>query len=90
MDLEIKYDIIYSITAHESVPSLRNLIENIFLHKFNYKVGIILHLNSFMMEAFETNIQDVYINNIYYDKYRFNHTILKAHIENFLFLKNNY
>ncbi len=87
MDLQIKYDIIYSITAHESVLSLKNLIENIFLHNFNYKIGIILHLNSFMMDSFNTNIKDIYINNIYYDKHRCNHTILKAHIENFLFLK---
>lgn len=87
MKYELKYDIIYSITAHESPDSLYNLIENIFLNNLNYKIGIILHLNIFMKDNFFTNIKDVIINELYYDKKTCNHTILKAHIDNFSYLK---
>ena len=34
------------------------------------------------------NVKDVFINNLYYDKKLYNHTILKAHLDNFSYLKN--
>lgn len=87
--MEKYYDIIYSISAHESPECLHNLIENILLHNFNYKICIILHLNNYMIDNFFCNLKNVYINNIYYNKKLYNHTILKSHIDNFNYLKIN-
>jgi hypothetical protein len=83
MNYELKYDIVYSLLAHESLESLYNLIENIFSNNLNYNIAIIIHFNNYMIDNFNTTIENVFINDIYYDKKLYNHTILKAHSDNF-------
>jgi len=86
-DFDLKYDIVYSILAHEEPECLKNQIENIILHNFNYKIAIIVHLNEYLIDNFFTNINNVFINNSYYNKKLYHHTILKGHIDNFLFFR---
>ena len=74
-----EYDILYSITAHESCESLTNLIENTIKFNPKNKILICLHLNTYMHDNFICNWENVIINKIYYDKKIYTHHILKAH-----------
>jgi hypothetical protein len=85
-----KYDIVYSILAHENSEFLLKLINNIKKYNKNYKILILFHLNDELYDTFKPNIENVLINDIHYNKKTFHHSLTKAHLDNYNYLiKNN-
>lgn len=85
-----KYDIVYSITAHESIECVYNLYENII--KFNPDIDclVIFHVEDKLYEQRVTLPihKNLIFNPIHTKKQRFTSTILLAHIDNYLYVKN--
>jgi len=82
------YDIIYSLTVHEAIDCLFELILNILFFNKSIKCGIILHCNEFMYNELKKHKlpQCVFVNPHYYPKQRHTYSILKAHLDNFNYL----
>ncbi len=85
-----KYDIVYSILAHENTDFLLKLINNIKKYNKNYKILILFHLNDELYKTFKPIDENVLINDIHYDKQLYHHSLTQAHFDNYNYLiKNN-
>ncbi len=89
-----KYNIIYSYTCHEEPKTFEDTLNNLFY--FNEpNIAVVIHCNEQMYKELplvlekNKNIDKIYINDIYYSKKPWEYTILKAHIDNFMFCKKN-
>jgi hypothetical protein len=81
------YDVIYSITAHEKPEVIHDLIRNIKKYNQCNSFLICLHLNHKMFSNFYTDDPCVVVNPEPYDKKKFTHLILKAHLDNYDYLE---
>lgn len=81
----MKYDIVFSVTVHESPECLYDLINNIEFYNTGLRFLIVLHVNDYMYNVIATTNTCVLINPNYYDKRTFTSSILQAHIDNFNF-----
>jgi hypothetical protein len=82
------YDIIFSINIHESYECTINMIDNIKLCNQYLNFLILIHPNIKMYEELKKYSDErVLLNDKPYDKIWLSHTILKGHIDNFIFLK---
>ena len=84
-----KYDIVYSVIAHENPDNLNKMIQNIAKYNKNNNFLICLHLNKLLYSNFKSKYKFVIINPNNYDKKKGTHDIMKAHIENFMFVNDN-
>lgn len=89
-----KYNIIYSYTCHEEPKTFEDTLNNLFY--FNEpNIAVVIHCNEKMYKELpkvlekNKNRDKIYINDIYYSKNTWNYTILKGHIDNFMFCKKN-
>lgn len=90
IDLTQKIDIAYSITVHESIECVIDLIYNICYFNKENKIIIILHPNNLIYEQLKPiHLPNfVMINNKPSIKSRCTYSIMKAHIENFNSIKH--
>ena len=79
----IQYDIVYSII--NNTHNLEILIQNIKKFNKNNKFLICIHNNQQTNNLDDNN---VIINKIKYEKHKLTHSILKAHIENYTYIKS--
>ena len=85
-----KYDIVYSITAHESIECVYNLYENIIKSNPGIDCLVIFHLEDKLYEQRNTLPihTNLIFNPIHTKKHRFTSTIFLAHIDNYLYVRN--
>jgi hypothetical protein len=83
------YDIIFSINVHESYDCTIDMINNIDLCNSHINFLIVIHANISMYNQLKKYQHDkVLLNPLPYDKKWLSYTLLKGHIDNFLYLKN--
>lgn len=83
----MKYNLVFSIIAHESIQCIEDLVKNIcYFTSHIEKVLIVLHLNDLMFKEYLVhNTKKVLVNPIHYNKEAHTSFLLKAHLENFEF-----
>jgi hypothetical protein len=84
-----KYDVVFSILAHESPDTLDDLIDNIIKFTKKYKILFIINLNNEMYSKYKNNNSNVIINDNYFDKVKYTKDILEAHLSNFRYLRSH-
>lgn len=90
INLNEKIDIVYSVTVHESIECVIDLIYNICYFNKQNKIIIILHPNDLIYEKIKLISMPnfVMVNNKPSIKSRCTYSIMKAHIENFNYIKH--
>lgn len=81
------YDIVYSVIAHEDIPCVLDLLNNIFsVHDCKYKIFVVLHLSDELFskcEEIKNFNKDVHVNPSHFNSEIPSYDIVKKHIENF-------
>jgi len=81
------YDFVYSITSHENVECLADLILNIKKYNKNNKFLIVIHGNNYIKQNFINTFDYVILNEQVTEKGKPCWQITDAHIQNFLLLQ---
>jgi len=86
----MKYDIVYSVTAHESIECVYNLYENIVKYNAGLDVLVIFHLNEDLYSRLDAipEADNLIFNPVRTDKRRFTQSLLWAHLGNFVIVRD--
>lgn len=85
-----KYDVIYSITAHESPDCVWNLVDNIKKYHKDKNVLIVFHVNTVLeklLPLYDNAREGVIFNPEVIDKYKYTSDIFLAHLSNYRLIK---
>ncbi len=83
------YDIVYSVTAHESIECVYNLYENIVQHNSQAECLVVFHVNDLLAGQIQTvpAPENLLFNPRITEKARFTQTLMLAHIDNFRYVE---
>lgn len=86
-----KYDVIYSVTAHESPECVWNLVENIKRYHNGKNVLVVFHINNYLKNTlpyYDSPRHIVLFNPEVVDKEKYTSDIFLAHLSNYRMIKN--
>jgi hypothetical protein len=90
----MKYKIIYSVVVHESPECFFDMLANVYLANMNQSIFLVVNCNHYMYrelnKLIQLNIDDkdrFIINPNHYDKKLFTKDLLRAHMQNFDYIK---
>jgi hypothetical protein len=86
------FDCVVSITVHEEVLCVKDLIDNIFT-LCKMKTAVVLHCNDYMYDicnAHFKEIKNVFVNPIHWNKETEPIALIKSHLENFNLMNKEY
>ena len=85
-----RYDIVYSVTAHESIECVYNLYENIMKFNSGLECAIIFHVNEFLnSQRYLVPIsRGLFFNPIITEKSAFTKSIMLAHLDNYEYFRD--
>jgi len=81
----MRYDLIYSITAHESIECVYNLYENIIKFNTGLSCLVVFHVNPFLFSQTDQipSRENLWFHPTPTEKKRFSGSLLLAHLQNF-------